>query len=210
MITNVRVEDSYFDVDYSVGGIVGENYGTVSNCSNSGTVTGVANYVSVGGIVGINGTVSDCFYLKGTCETGLGSGSGGVTEKTPEEYKSGEVARLLDETGEIWGQDFDKGYPVPLGSLSKEEREACKIYSVTFTYTLPVEGAEEKTITLYGNSDTPLAAPEETNVEGYAVTWEPALPETFGTENPTFTATFTKLYTLTITQPTKGGTISAR
>ena len=51
--------------------------------------------------------------------------------------------------------------------------------------------------------------PEETNVEGYAVTWEPALPETFGTENPTFTATFTKLYTLTITQPTEGGTISA-
>ena len=176
VITNVRVEDSYFDVDDSVGGIVGYNYGTVSNCSNigtvigigtvggivgenggtvsncsnsgtmigtgvhvyvggivgynnngtvsncsnSGAVTGTADYVYVGGIagngsgmvtncsnsaevsgtgnaavfvggiVGINGTVSDCFYLKGTCETGLGSGSEGVTEKTPEEYESGE------------------------------------------------------------------------------------------------------------------------
>ena len=186
----------------------------VTNCSNSGKVVrgGTATYVYVGGIVGASGTVSDCFYLKGTCEKGLGYGSGdNVTEKTPEEYKSGEVARLLDETGEIWGQDFDKGYPVPLGSLSKEEREAYKIYSVTFTYKLPDGGEDEKEkiITLYGNSDTPLTAPEETAVEGYAVTWTPELPETFGTENPTFTATFTQLYTLTITQPTEGGTISA-
>ena len=196
----------------AVGGVVGHNgvkRGTVSNCSNSGTVTGSG----VGGIVGENvATVSDCYYMEKEGLQGVGSGSGtstNVKSKTPEEYESGEVARLLDETGEIWGQDFDKGYPVPLGSLSEEERKACKIYSVTFTYTLPVEGAEEKTITLYGNSDTPLVAPEETAVEGYAVTWTPELPVTFGTENPTFTATFTKLYTLTITQPTKGGTISA-
>ena len=145
---------------------------------------------------------------------GVGGGSGtstNVESKTPEEYESGEVANLLNQvSGEvIWGQDFDKGYPVPLGSLSEEEQEAYKIYSVTFIYTLPGEGEEKKTITLYGNSDTPLVAPEETAVEGYAVTWTPELPVTFGTENPTFTATFTKLYTLTITQPTKGGTISA-
>ena len=60
-ITNVRVEDSYINAKNDVGGIVGENYGTVSNCSNSGTVIGVANFVSVGGIVGQNGgTVSNC------------------------------------------------------------------------------------------------------------------------------------------------------
>ena len=211
MIQNLSVADSYIQARNYVGGIVGyNNNGTVSNCSNSGTVTGSG----VGGIVGENdATVSDCCYMEKEGLQGVGSGSGtsiNVELKTPGEYESGEVARLLDETGELWGQDFDKGYPVPLGSLSEEEREACKIYSVTFTYTLPVEGAEEKTITLYGNSDTPLVAPEETAVEGYAVTWTPELPVTFGTENPTFTATFTKLYTLTITQPTKGGTISAR
>ena len=211
MIQNLSVADSYIQARNYVGGIVGyNNNGTVSNCSNSGTVTGGQ---IVGGIVGENvATVSDCYYMEKEGLQGVGSGSGtstNVKSKTPEEYESGEVARLLDETGEIWGQDFDKGYPVPLGSLSEEERKACKIYSVTFTYTLPVEGAEEKTITLYGNSDTPLVAPEETAVEGYAVTWTPELPVTFGTENPTFTATFTKLYTLTITQPTKGGTISA-
>ena len=202
--------DSYIQALGDVGGIVGDNYnGTVSNCSNSGTVTGSG----VGGIVGENeATVSDCYYLEQDGLQGVGDDSGtstNVESKTPKEYESGAVARLLDETGEIWGQDFDKGYPVPLGSLSEEEQEAYKIYSVTFTYKLPVEGEEKKTITLYGNSDTPLTAPEETNVEGYAVTWQPALPETFGTENPTFTATFTQLYTLTITQPTKGGTISA-
>ena len=205
---------------YTVGGIVGSNgYNGVNcevlNCSNSGTVTGEE---AVGGVVGYNGgkngTVSNCYYLAQEGLQGVGDDSGtsiNVELKTPEEYTSGEVARLLDETGEIWGQDFGKGYPVPLGCLSEEEREAYKIYSVTFTYTLPDGGEDEKekTITLYGNSDTPLTAPEETDVEGYAVTWTPALPETFGTENPTFTATFTKTYTLTITQPTEGGTISA-
>ena len=280
VITNVRVEDSYFDVDDSVGGIVGHNYGTVSNCSNSGTVigtgtdvggivgrnggtvencsnsgtvtggtgvhvsvggivgyctgkvtncsnsgavTGTGYYVSVGGIVGDiyydygTAMVSDCYYLEQDGLRGVGNEeeNKGVTPKDEDAYKSGEVANLLNQASgeeELWGQDFDKGYPVPLGSLSEEEREACKIYSVTFTYTLPVEGAEEKTITLYGNSDTPLVAPEETAVEGYAVTWTPELPETFGDvkEGETsFTATFTQLYTLTITQPTKGGTISA-
>ena len=195
------------------GGIVGytEFKGDVLNCSNSGTVTGSG----VGGIVGENvATVSDCYYMEKEGLQGVGGGSGtstNVESKTPEEYESGEVANLLNQvSGEvIWGQDFDKGYPVPLGSLSEEEQEAYKIYSVTFIYTLPGEGEEKKTITLYGNSDTPLVAPEETAVEGYAVTWTPELPVTFGTENPTFTATFTKLYTLTITQPTKGGTISA-
>ena len=187
VITNVRVEDSYFDVNYSVGGIVGHNYGTVSNCSNSGTVIGVANYVSVGGIVGENGgtvsncsnsgavtgtgspnsasvggivgyctgkvtncsnsgavtgtgyyvyvggivgdiyysgtaMVSDCYYLEQEGLQGVGSGSGtssNVESKTPEEYKSGEVANLLNQASgeeELWGQDFDKGYPVPLGA----------------------------------------------------------------------------------------------
>ena len=191
------------------------NYVTVTSCSNSGAVTGNSN---VGGVVGYNtsGTVSNCYYKEGLQGVGGGSGtSTNVESKTPEEYKSGEVANLLNQASgeeELWGQDFDKGYPVPLGSLSEEERKACKIYSVTFIYTLPGEGEEKKTITLYGNSDTPLAAPEETAVEGYAVTWTPELPETFGDvkEGETsFKATFTKTYTLTITQPTEGGTISA-
>ena len=206
-----------------VGGIAAfYTAGTMTNCSNSGKVVrgGTATYVYVGGIVGAiisSVTVSNCYYLEETCEKGLGYGSGGVTEKNAKEYKSGEVANLLNQASgeeELWGQDFDKGYPVPLGSLSKEEREAYKIYSVTFTYTLPDGGEDEKekTITLYGNSDTQLAAPEETNVEGYAVTWTPELPDTFGDvkEGETsFEATFTKTYTLTITQPTEGGTISA-
>ena len=233
-----------------VGGIAAfYTAGTMTNCSNSGKVVrgGTATYVYVGGIVGAiisSVTVSNCYYLEETCEKGLGYGSGGVTEKNAKEYKSGEVANLLNQASgeeelwgqdfdkeyksgevanllnqasgeeELWGQDFDKGYPVPLGSLSKEEREAYKIYSVTFTYKLPDGGEDEKEkiITLYGNSDTPLTAPEETAVEGYAVTWTPALPETFGDvkEGETsFEATFTKTYTLTITQPTEGGTISA-
>ena len=71
-IKNVRVEDSYFDVDYSVGGIVGYNYGTVSNCSNSGTVIDTNTHTDVGGIVGENGgTVTNC------SNSGTVTGSGG-------------------------------------------------------------------------------------------------------------------------------------
>ena len=45
---------------YYVGGVVGDNYGTVSNCYNTGTVSGSSDYV--GGVVGANsssGTVSN-------------------------------------------------------------------------------------------------------------------------------------------------------
>lgn len=47
--------------DYSVGGIVQGNYGTVTGCYNLATVTGVNNYV--GGIAAVNegGTVTACY-----------------------------------------------------------------------------------------------------------------------------------------------------
>jgi hypothetical protein len=49
-----------------VGGLVGFNLGTVSNCYSTGTITG---YMSVGGLVGSNGgTVSDCFCTASVTE----------------------------------------------------------------------------------------------------------------------------------------------
>ena len=199
----------------TVGGITGFNIdGTVSSCSNSGTLTGEG-----AGIAGISyGAVLNCYYKEQEDLQGVGGSSGTITNvesKTTKEYMSGAVVRLLDPDGDTWGQKLDgESYPVPLGCLSEEERKACKIYTVTFTYTLPDGGEEgkEETITLCGNSDTPLVAPEETAEKGYAVTWKPALPETFGDvkeEETSFEATFAKLYTLTLTQPTEGGTISA-
>ena len=70
-VKNVGVLDSYFCGNNFVGGVAGLNlYGTVSNCYNTGTVSGEAG---VAGVVGANGgTVSNCY------NTGAVSGNVGV------------------------------------------------------------------------------------------------------------------------------------
>ena len=201
---------------YYIGGVIGSNHnGTASYCSNSGTVRSDEDWF-VGGVVGSNaGQVSNCYYLEGTCDKGIG-GDSGTTEKvkmkTEAEYKSGEVLLLLDLERETWGQDFNNGgYPVPLGSLSAEEQAAAKVYSATFTYTLP-DAQEESVEIKYGNSDTQLTEPEVKAPDGYTFAWDKEVPTKFGTTDLTFKGTFTEepaiAYTLTINQP-ENGTISA-
>ena len=59
-----------------VGGVVGYNISSVTNCYNTGSVSGDGY---VGGVVGLNsssdvsGTVTDCYFLTGTAEKGIGS-----------------------------------------------------------------------------------------------------------------------------------------
>ncbi len=218
-----------------VGGIAGNGSGMVTNCSNSAEVSGTGNAaVFVGGIVGINGTVSDCFYLKGTCETGLGSGSEGVTEKTPEEYESGEVAFLLqgEQTEQlIWGQliGVDE-YPV-LGGPEVVRNDDGSYTNKVYTLTTITQPTESGTITATANA----GITEDKVAESATVTLE-AIPaagyefvEWFVTKSDgdegetvevtdnaftmpagdvTVTATFKKKsYALTITQP-EGGSIT--
>jgi len=58
----------------SIGGIVGANVGTVSNCYNAGTITSLSttegNYI--GGVVGrnIDGIINYCYYLKNCAKDG--------------------------------------------------------------------------------------------------------------------------------------------
>ena len=207
------------EIIFDVGGIVGYNDGgQVSNCSNSGKVSGSEMIFDAGGIVGYNygGQASNCYYLEGTCDDGIGGGSGTtekVEMKTEADYKSGDVLLLLDPERKTWGQDFNNGgYPVPLGSLSAEEQAAAKVYSATFTYTLP-DAQEESVEIKYGNSDTQLTEPEVKVPDGYTFAWNKEVPDKFGTTDLTFNGTFTKkpatTYTLTINQP-ENGTISAK
>ena len=185
--------------DARVGGIVGFNYSysEVSNCSNSGTVTG-GDDAEVGGIVGYNyGMVSNCYYLEKEGLQGVGGGSGTAPsddemKKTSVEYASGEVVRLLDSDGDTWGQKLDgNSFPVPLSCLSEEEREACKIYTVTLTYT--ASDGNEKTETIYGNKNDVIEAPAEAIApEGKIYVWNPELPYTIqGTETSPITITGT-------------------
>ena len=58
-VQNLSVSGSVKGNDY-VGGVVGQNSGSVENCYNTGTVTGTYSYV--GGVVGSNSdTVKNCY-----------------------------------------------------------------------------------------------------------------------------------------------------
>ena len=111
-----------------VGGVCGLNYTTVTNCYNTGSVEG-NRYV--GGVCGYNeGTVTNCYYLTGTAASGIGEdyNSGEATEKTADEFASGEVAWLLqgEKAEQVWGQTFGTdNYPVLDADGTK------RVYAVT-------------------------------------------------------------------------------
>ena len=95
-----------------VGGVNGYNKnGTIINCYTTGEVNGIGSHV--GGVIGMNlsnGTITNCYY-DSTVYTGaaIGTNSGTTTKiegKTTEQYKTGEVAYLLqlDQSDEVWGQ----------------------------------------------------------------------------------------------------------
>ncbi len=97
----------------SVGGVVGSNVDTIANCYNTGSVSGS---IEVGGVVGTNNkaTTIYCYYLDTSYNGGIGVEGASEAEdieyaaesKTSEQFKSGEVAYLLQgtQTDEIWGQ----------------------------------------------------------------------------------------------------------
>ena len=95
-----------------VGGVNGYNQnGTIINCNTTGEVNGTGSHV--GGVIGMNlskGTITNCYY-DSTVYTGAAIGDDmGTTEKvegkTTDEFKTGEVAYLLqlDQSDEVWGQ----------------------------------------------------------------------------------------------------------
>ena len=100
-----------------VGGVCGENSNTttgnatITNCCNTGAVTGSNNgsgSLCVGGVCGQNnGTITNCYWLTGTASTGIGDDAGEATSKTADEFKSGEVAWLLNSsTNGPWRQNL--------------------------------------------------------------------------------------------------------
>ncbi len=108
-VKNVKVADSYISVTVTTapnqlfaGGVCASNYGTITNCSNAGSVTGQDGTVegfppaSVGGVCGQNyGTVTNC------CNSGSVSGdcAGGVCG----ENISGGTITNCSNTGSVSG-----------------------------------------------------------------------------------------------------------
>ena len=102
-----------------VGGVCGNGYGVATtNCFNEGTVSGQSY---VGGVCGYGngGTITNCYYLSDTAKGGIkGNDESGKAEgKSIEQFKSGEVAYLLNGStseGELaWYQKLGTdAYPV--------------------------------------------------------------------------------------------------
>lgn len=102
-----------------VGGVCGINrhYGRIESCYNTASVSGQYN---VGGVCGYDSYfIKNCYYLSGTAAGGISKMDeiGRAEEKSIEQFKSGEVAWLLNGKGlgeQVWGQQLGKDqYPVP-------------------------------------------------------------------------------------------------
>ncbi len=102
-----------------VGGVCGYNNGTIQNCYSTGSISSVDQ--NAGGVCGINNnSITNCYYLNGTYWTGIGGdGQGTAESKTENEFNSGAVAYLLNNstsTGNlVWYQnlsDNTDSYPV--------------------------------------------------------------------------------------------------
>ena len=119
LIENCFNEGTVSGQDY-VGGVCGKSYGTIKSCYNTASVSGQDK--SVGGVCGsFCDRVTNCYYLSGTATGGIeGQDKDGLAvNKSLEQFKSGEVAWLLNGKGfgkQVWGQHLGKDpYPV-LGS----------------------------------------------------------------------------------------------
>ena len=220
----------------AVGGVVGLNdSGIVENCYNTGTVTGTDDYV--GGVVGhngINSSVTNCYFLSGTADNGIGGGSGtssNVEARTADAFHSGEVAWRLQAgqkaTGEedpipqVWGQsnlNTDKSWP----TLVALDKNAQPVYQVTFDYGTSFTDIDERYDHHYANANDNVILPTSTDpipsYEGHTLTgWQnedgQAVTEPITvTADITFTAQWTKdtvNYTVTVTtSPAEGGTVN--
>lgn len=77
---NVGVVDSYFKGNDSVGGVCGNNAGTITNCYNAGNLTAIESSATIGGICGYNngGTIANCYNTGTVTATGPVASVGGV------------------------------------------------------------------------------------------------------------------------------------
>ena len=103
--------------DWYVGGVVGDNSGPVKNCYNTGTVTGPDSVSGsyVGGVVGWNdsssGSVTNCYFLTGTAESGIGSDASEPDETAVDDLNDQEQFQGWDFDN-TWRISTDKKHPV--------------------------------------------------------------------------------------------------
>mgnify|MGYP000727263461 CR=1 FL=1 len=133
-VTNCYNTGSVKGSGNSVGGVVGYNQSgsSVTTCYNTGTVTG--SYY-VGGVVGDNrGTVKNCYYqIDKGATVGIGNETTADTSKaegkTDAQFASGEVTYLL---GEAWGQNLMNEPKDNYPQLRAFDADTPQVYKVAF------------------------------------------------------------------------------
>ena len=104
-LQNLGVKASYIKGSNVVGGLCGQNQGNVTNCYNTGSVTGTGDYV--GGVCGLNfGNVTNCYNsgtVAGSSQVGglCGQNFGNVTNC----YNAGNVTGTGEHVGGVCGQN---------------------------------------------------------------------------------------------------------
>ena len=150
----------------SVGGVCGNGCGVATtNCFNEGTVSGQSH---VGGVCGYDyyydGALTNCYYLSDTATGGINGKdvSGKAEGKSIEQFKSGEVAYLLNGStseGELaWYQKLGTdAYPVLTATKGNT------VYNGSFRYcdntTASYSNSTSKDVLVHQMSAT-LASPE--------------------------------------------------
>ncbi len=106
-ITNVGVIDNYINGSHYVGGIVGDNYGTVTNCYNMGTIKGdTKSDGKIGGVVGENdGTVENCYNTGNvsSVNNSVGGVVGGNLGTITNCYNTGNISSTAGYVGGVAG-----------------------------------------------------------------------------------------------------------
>lgn len=135
-----------------VGGVCGNNNSgsRITNCYNTGKVSVTGGNAVVGGVCGMNANIiKNCYFLTGTADKGTGDDTGEATEKTDSQFKSGEMAWLLNgsQNPQLWGQGSND-MPVLTSNLPKDV--TCTD-PVRVTIQMP-DGTSEQGYTTKGNT----------------------------------------------------------
>ena len=108
-VSNVRVLDSYFSVNGGVGGVCGNNDGTITNCYNAGRINKLTDdYMSdFGGVCGYNtGTIIDCYNTGNVSGVNYNGGVCGDNDGTIINcYNTGSVSGDY-HVGDICGDNY--------------------------------------------------------------------------------------------------------
>ena len=135
-----------------VGGVCGNNdsWSRITNCYNTGKVSVTGDNAVVGGVCGMNAnTIKNCYFLTGTADKGTGDDTGEATEKTDSQFKSGEVAWLLNgsQNSQLWGQGSND---MPVLTSNRPKDVTCTV-PVCVTIQMP-DGTSEQGYTTKGNT----------------------------------------------------------